>query len=163
METTNRVAEKPLDLGVHRYTIELIRDGKNGPETIQRQVVNNLVTSVGKREILRLAAGLLTENMDHMRIGTSPAAAASNQADVLSPVAGTQVTVTTKTMDGRTLELMYSYESSAGSISAAAIQEVAILGQITSDGASAYSRAVFSSVNKTTADKLKITYQVRIT
>ena len=63
----------------------------------------------------------------------------------------------------RTFQLVISYPSGAGSKSATGIKEVVVLNQNTSPGGSALMRAVFSSVNKTTADKLKLTYNVRIT
>jgi hypothetical protein len=61
------------------------------------------------------------------------------------------------------LILVISYPSGGGSISATNIAEVAVLSENTSPGGSAYSRAVFTAVTKTTSDKLKITYKVQIT
>lgn len=157
------VAEAGLSFTRHHYIVEVIRDSRDGPKVIDRREVSNVVTAIGKKNILRLAAGLTTKNMDQMRIGTSGAAATSNQTNVLSPVAGTLTTVDSKTMSGRTLQLVNSYPSGGGSISATGIREVAILSQQTSPGGSCFSRAVFAAVNKTTADKLKITYQAHHT
>lgn len=150
---------------VGQYLIEVIRDGRNGPEVIQRREVNNLVVNTGKRQTWRQSTGLNTNDWDQMRIGTSPAAAGSADTNVKSPVANTLNTVDSKSLLAatRTLQLVISYPSGGGSISAANIQEVAVLNQNTSPGGSALSRATFTAVNKTTADKLKITYSVRIT
>lgn len=150
---------------VGEFLIELIRDGKNGPEVIQRRHVKNLVVNTGKRQTWRQASGLSTTDWDQMRIGTSPAAAGSGDTNVKSPVTGTLNTVDSKSLlaGTRTFQLVISYPSGGGSKSATGIQEVCVLNQNTSPGGSALCRATFTSVNKTTADKLKITYSVRIT
>jgi len=145
-------------------TVEVIRDGKNGPEVIKRIVTHNLVVNTGKRQTWRMCTGLNTNIWDQFRIGTCGAAANSGQSNVLSPVAASLNTADSKTLlsGTRTLQLVISYPSGGGSISANNIQEVCVLNQNTSPGGSALMRAVFTSVNKTTADKLKLTYNVRI-
>lgn len=145
--------------------VEVIRDGKNGPEVIARRRTHNLVVNAGKRQIWRLAQGLQANIFDQMRIGTSAAAPNSGQTNVLSPVTGTLVTADAITLLAatRTAQWVVSYPSGGGSKSATAIQEVALLNQNTSPGGSAMMRSTFTSVNKTTADKLKITYNARIT
>lgn len=147
-------------------TVEVIRDGAHGPEVIDRRVVPNLVVNTGKRQLLRLGSGLQTKFFDQFRIGTSAAAPASGDTNVKSPIAGTRRTVTTKTLlaGTRTHEWMFSYVSGGGSISANGIAEAVLLNQNTSPGGSALMRALISpTVNKTTADKLKLTYRLRIT
>jgi hypothetical protein len=148
------------------YTVEVIRDGKNGPEVIQRRVAPNLIVNSGKKELWRVASGIVTTHQfDQMRIGTSAAAAASGQTNVLSPVTGTINTVDSKTLlsGTRTMQWVISYQSGAGSKSATGIREVVILNTNTSPGGIALSRATFSAVNKTLSDKLKITYKARVT
>jgi hypothetical protein len=148
-------------------TIEVIRDGAHGPEVISRREVPNLVVNQGKKQLLRLSSGNQTKFFDQFRIGTSAAAANSAHTNVLSPVANTRKTVTTKTLlsGTRTHEWMYSYASGGGSISASGIAEVVMLNQNTTGGTpSCLMRALISpTVNKTTADKLKITYRLRVT
>lgn len=146
------------------FLIEVIRDGQHGPQVIQRAVAPNLVVNTGKRQTWRMASALNTNDWDQARIGTSGAAAASGQTNVLSPVTGTINTVDQKTLlaGTRTFQLVISYPSGGGSKSATGIREVVILNQNTSPGGSALARSVFSAVNKTTADKLKIQYRVRI-
>ncbi len=146
------------------FEIEVIRDGKHGPETIERRVQKNLVVNTGKRQTWRMASALNTNDWDQMRIGTSAVAANSAHTNVLSPVTGTINTVDQKTLlaGTRTFQLMISYPSGGGTKSATNIREVVILNQNTSPGGSALARSVFTAVNKTTADKLKITYRVRI-
>lgn len=145
--------------------IELIRDGANGPEVIQRRQVHNTVVAAGKLALVRLASGLQTKVFDQFRIGTSGATVASNQTNLLSPVTGTLVTgAPTPTIVGtRTLQLVVSYPSGAGSKSATNIQEVVVMNQNTSPGGSCLMRAVFTALDKTTSDKLKIVYSLKIT
>jgi hypothetical protein len=145
-------------------TVELIRDGKDGPRVIRREV-HNLVLNTGKRQTWRQAAGLNLNDWDQFRIGTCGAAANSGQTNVISPVTGTLNTADSKTLlaGTRTFQLVVSYPSGGGSKSATGIKEVVVLNQNTSPGGSALMRATFAAVNKTTADKLKITYNVRIT
>ena len=146
------------------FTIEVIRDGKNGPEVIRREQTHNLVVNTGKKQLWRMACGLNTALFDQMRIGTCGVAAGSAQTNVVSTITGTIKTTTYTLLSGtRTVQFVYSYPSGAGSKSATNIKEVVILNQNTSPGGSALCRAVFTAVNKTTADKLKITYQARIT
>jgi len=144
--------------------IEVIRDSGDGPKVIQRRRTHNLVVNTGKRQTWRQACGLNTNDWDQFRIGTSGVAANSAQTNVLSPVTGTLNTADSKTLlsGTRTFQLVISYPSGAGSKSATNIQEVVVLNQNTSPGGSALMRAIFTPVNKTTADKLKLTYNVRI-
>lgn len=146
------------------FIVEVIRDGRHGPEVISRRVNKNLVVNAGKRQTWRMACSLNTNDWDQMRIGTSSVAANSSQTNVISPVTGTINTVDQKTLlsGTRTFQLVISYPSGAGTKSATNIKEVVVLNQNTSPGGSCLARSVFSAVSKTTADKLKITYKVRI-
>lgn len=145
--------------------VEVIRDSGDGPKVIQRVRTHNLVVNTGKRQIWRQATGLNANDFDQFRVGTSGVAANSGQTNVVSPVTGTLNTADDITLlsGTRTLQLVVSYPSGGGSKSANNIQEVVVLNQNTSPGGSALMRAVFTPVNKTTADKLKLTYNVRIT
>jgi hypothetical protein len=145
--------------------VEVIRDSGDGPKVIKHVRTHNLVVNTGKRQTWRQACGLNTNDWDQFRIGTSGAAAASGQTNVISPVTGTINTADSKTLlaGTRTFQLVISYPSGAGSKSATNIKEVVVLNQNTSPGGSALMRAIFTAVNKTTADKLKLTYNVRIT
>lgn len=144
--------------------IEVIRDGPSGPRVIEKRRTHNLIVNAGKKQTWRMTMALNTNAWDQMRIGTSGATTNSGQTNVLSPVTGTIDTVTTKTLSvGRTAQLVISYKSGAGTKSATGIKEVVVLNQNTSPGGSCFMRATFTAVNKTTADKLKITYNFRIT
>src|SRR4051812_1239812 len=125
MDDTNK-NELSDELQAHGvYTIEVLRDGKNGPEVIQRRVVPNLVVNSGKRQLWRIASGIVTTHtFDQMRIGTSAVAAASGQTNVISPVTGTINTVDSKTLlsGTRTMQWVMSYQSGAGTKSATNIR-----------------------------------------
>jgi hypothetical protein len=147
------------------YTIEVIRDGKNGPVVLERRVVPNLVVNTGKRQIWRMTSGLSSKSFKFMRIGTSGGAANSGQTNLITPVTGTLKTVDSTTLlsTTRTMQWIISYPSGAGTKSATNIKEVVVMNQHTSPGGSALSRSTFTAVNKTTADKLRITYRARVT
>jgi hypothetical protein len=142
---------------------EVIRDTREGPKVIQRVCAFNTVLSVGKKQTWRMASGLNTNTWDQGRIGSSSAALASANTNVTTAITGTINTVDSKTMSGRTYVVVWSYPSGAGSKSAT-VKEAVILNQNTSPGGSALCRVLLSPVvTKTTADKIKLTYQVRIT
>ena len=156
---------KNEDVGGY-VTVEVIRDGKHGPVVIQRAVSHNLIVNTGKRQLWRQATGLNANDFDQMRIGTSGAAVNSGQSNVVTPVTGTLNTVDSKTLlaGTRTMQWVYSLPSGAGSKSATGIKEVVMLNQNTSPGGSALMRALISpTVNKSTQDKLRITYRARVT
>jgi hypothetical protein len=158
--------EIDLDHKFGFITAEIIRDGKHGPVVTKRVVSQNLIVNTGKRQIWRIASGLSTTVFDQMRIGTSPAAATSGSTNVLSPVTGTLVTVDNRTLEAatRTMQWLVSYPSGTTIVkSATGIQEVVLLNQNTSPGGSAMMRSIFTAVNKTRSDKLRITYRARIT
>lgn len=145
---------------------EVIRDGPRGPEVLARRITHNLVVNTGKRQLWRIASGLnSTKVFDQGRIGTSGASPNSGHTNVLSPVTGTLNTVDSVTLlsGTRTARWIWSYPSGAGSKSAAGIDEAAILNENTSPGGSALMRSTFTAVNKTTADKLKLSYFSRVT
>jgi hypothetical protein len=126
-------------------------------------VSTNLVTTTGKTETWRAASGLATTLWDHIRIGVGSSAPAVGDTNVKTPVASTLTTLDSKTMDGTTFQAVKSYPSGGGSVCCADIQEVCILNEGTSPGGDCLNRSTFTAVTKTTSDKLKITYEVRIT
>lgn len=146
--------------------VEVIRNDRQGrPRVVSRRISHNLIVDTGKRQLWRIASGLSTTVFDQGRIGTSGAAAAVGQTNVLSPVTGTLQTVDSRSLEAatRTHQWVWSYPSGGGSKSATSIEEAVILNENTSPGGSALMRSVFTAVNKTTNDKLKITYRARIT
>ncbi|HUX16793.1 MAG TPA: hypothetical protein VMW52_10000 [Phycisphaerae bacterium] len=147
------------------FDVEVIRDGPHGPVVIERRRSPNLVVNTGKRQMWRMVTGLQTALWTQMRIGTCGAAPDSADTNVRSPVTGTLETIDTKSLlsGGRTLQLVLSYASGGGTKSATGIKEVAVLNTAGTPGGSALALATFTAVNKTTADKLKITYSVRTT
>lgn len=145
------------------FMVEVIRDSRHGPVVVHRAYARNTVVNTGKKQLLRRAVALQTNDFDQGRIGSSAAAVTSAQTNVAVAITGTINTVDSKTMSGRTLQLVWSYPSGAGSKSAS-VKEMVILNQNTSPGGSCLARALLlPAVTKTTADKLKLTYQLRVT
>lgn len=145
--------------------IEVLRDGKNGPEVIRRERAHNLIVNIGKIRMWKMTIGTSTKMWRFTRLGSGSAAAASGNSNVQTPIASTSRTVDVKTVSsGRTYKWVVSYPSGAGSLSAAAIKEVVLGDQHTTPGGgSILMRTVFTAVAKTTTDKLRITYRARIT
>ncbi len=150
--------------------VEVIRDGPNGPEVIATAYGRNVITAEGKTELWRLAQGNQTDLFDQFRVGTCGATPTSNNTDVISPVttAGNQTrlqTADSMTVDtGRTYQWIISFASGAGTLTATSLEEFSIMNQRTQGAGDSLCRAVFTpAVNKTTADKLKLTYKARIT
>lgn len=142
---------------------ELIRDGPNGPEIVRRHTVHNLVVNAGKRQSWRVLCGLNSKTFDQIRIGSGSAAPNSANTNLQTPIANSLNTVDSKTISGRTGELLISYPSGGGTLTAT-VREMVVLNENTSPGGSALARALLSpAVVKTTADKLRIRYRWRIT
>jgi len=149
--------------------VEVWRDGKHGPVRTKRVVSHNLVVTCGKKHIWELVSGHKSTVFDQMRIGSGSAAATGSNVNVQTPIGGSLNTVDSKTMStGQTFLYINSYPSGAGTttggiLSFAAAKEVVLLCQHTSPGGTAMMRCVYTAVAKTKADKLKISYRIRIT
>jgi len=154
------------------FDVEVIRDTGHGPQTIYHQKVHNALVLSGKKQIWRMVTGknAVTANrlFKWFRLGTCGAAVAPlTDTNVKSPITGTLAAATAMTClaGTRTMQWMISYASGAGTKSAN-VKEMAVLNKTTGGtyaGASCMSRAVLSpAAQKTTADKLKITYTARI-
>lgn len=148
-------------------TAEVIRDTPTGPKVMARRDSHNLIVNTGKRQIWRQATGLNTKVFNFIRIGINSVAAGSADTNVKTAIASTLHTMDSKTLlsGTRTMQWVRSYPSGAGGtiISVAAIKEAVVANQLTSPGGSILMRTVFTSVAKTKADKLKITYRARVT
>ncbi len=145
------------------FLVEVIRDTRDGPKVIQRVVTPNIVVTTGKKYLLQQASGLVSKFYKFGRAGINSAAAVVGDTNVKTAITGTLKTITSITMSGQTLVLVWSYASGAATKSAA-FKEIAILSQHTTPGGTALARAVLSPLaTKTTADKLKLTYSVKVT
>lgn len=145
--------------------VQLIRDDGDGPVVVDEHRKQNTVLTAGKRQTLRMISGLSAATWSYMRIGTDGTAPATTQTNVIAPVVGTLTGIDSATVlaGTKTLQLVISYPSGVGSVSANNIQEVCVLNSVTSPGGTGLMRAVFNTpVNKTTTDKLKITYSLTI-
>lgn len=144
--------------------VEVIRDTRDGPKVIHRQCRPNIIVTTGKKYLLQIASGLVASKLIKFgRAGINSAAAVVGDTNVKTAITGTLKTITSITMSGQTLVLVWSYASGGGTKSAA-FKEIAILSQRTTPGGTALARVVLSPLaTKTTADKLKLTYSVKVT
>lgn len=142
---------------------EVIRDTRDGPKVIQRICAPNIIVTTGKKYLLQIASGLASKLYKFGRAGINSAAAVVGDTNVKTAITGTLKTITSITMSGQTLVLVWSYASGAGT-KTASFKEIAILSQHTTPGGTALARVVLSPLaTKTTADKLKLTYSVKVT
>lgn len=154
-------------------TVELIREGKDGPRVISRETVDNVVLNSGKRLTWLMSSGKDTRQWDYYRLGKSAVSAADTAFDnVKSAITDSLINIPSAQrtiLAGRTFQWVISYIASGGGftgsnntiISSNSIQESVILNEGTSPGGSALMRITFTAVNKTRADKLKVTYTLR--
>lgn len=160
-------SEHPVDTGAFEggfYVLEVLRDRGNGPEVIQRVEGHNIVLNTGKKQLWRMASGLSTKVWKWFQLGHNSAAVSSGDSGVKTAITSSIKTASTITMSGRTFQLVVSYPSGGGSLSATNIKEFSVNNTLTSASHTSLCRALFTSVvSKTTADKVKLTYQVRLT
>ncbi len=165
MSKGHELGDDVKHMGGH-VEIEVIRDTPTGPQVLARSTASNLIVNVGKKRMWKMTIGTSTKQWRFFRLGKNSAAAGSGDTDVKTVITLTNRTADSKTVStGRTYKWVVSYPSGVGSLSAAAIKEVVLGDQHTSapGAGSILMRSVFSTVAKTTADKLRITYKARIT
>lgn len=156
--------EDRLEAVVGTYVLEVIRDTGRGPEVIQRVEGHNIVLNTGKKQTWRMSSGLSAKLWKFFQLGHNSVAVSSGDSGVKTAITSSIKTASSQTMSGRTYQIIVSYPSGGGTLSAANIKEFSVNNTITSASHTSLCRALVTPVvNKTTADKLKITYQVRIT
>jgi len=128
--------------------IQLTRDG----QIIDEREIQNTITTVGKNLVATLVSGLGTA-FTHMAIGTGTTAAAAGDT-ALGTEAG-RVTLTSKAVTAGTIAYIGDFPAGTGTGS---ITEAGNFNA--SSAGTMLNRAVFSAVNKTAADALKITWNV---
>jgi hypothetical protein len=144
-------------------TVEVTRKGKHGPRVIKRRDSHNLIVNNGKYEMWNrvMGKGVGGDDFHHIAFGTSGAAVASNQTGLLNAYSTSFTTCDRYTMTGTRCGFwMNSWPSGVGSISVNCIKEMAIL---PTGATGSLNRSIFTSVDKTEDDKLKITYETRTT
>jgi hypothetical protein len=145
------------------YVVEVIRDRGHGPEVIQRVEGHNIVLNSGKKQLWRMSSGMSTKAWRWFQLGHNSASPSSTDTGVKTAITSSIKTASTLTMSGRTFQAIVSYPSGGGSLSASNIKEFALNNTLTSASHTSLCRALVTPVvSKTTADKLKISYQVRI-
>ena len=128
--------------------IQLTRDGK----IIDEREVKNVITTTGVNLVATLVSGLGTA-FTHMGIGTGTTAASASDT-ALETQTG-RVTLTSKAVTGGTIAYIGDFPAGTGTGS---ITEAGNFNA--SSAGTMLNRAVFSAVNKTAADALKITWNV---
>jgi hypothetical protein len=135
------------------FKLELIRDGN----VIARREGRNTVTTTGKAVLANRAFSSTPAVYQFMQLGTGGTAASSAQTNVLTALAKTTLsgrqTSETMAMSG-TRTAKWEHTWTASEFSAAGVREVGLFDVM--------ARFVFTTVNKTNADTLKITWTLKI-
>jgi len=143
------------------FKLELIRDGN----VIERREGRNTVVTTGKALLANRAYTNTPAVYQYLQLGTGGTAASSAQTNILTPLAATTLsgrqTAATMAMSGtRTAKWEKTWGATA--FSAAGVREVGMFNAITTDTTNMMARFVFTTVNKTNADTLKITWTLKI-
>lgn len=143
------------------FKLELIRDGN----VIARREGRNTVVVGGKATLANRAFTNTPPVYQYMQLGTGGTAASSAQTNVLTPLAKTTLsgrqTAQTMAMSG-TRTAKWEHTWTAGEFSAAGVREVGLFNALTTSTVGMMARFVFTTVNKTNADTLKITWTLKI-
>ena len=143
------------------FKLELIRDGN----VITRREGHNVVVVGGKAKLANRAFSNSPAIFQYMQLGTGGTAATSAQTNVLTPLSsGTlaaRQTAQTIAMSG-TRTAKWEHTWTAGEFAANNVQEVGLFNALTTSGGDMMARFVFTAVNKSSADTLKITWTLKI-
>lgn len=157
--------------GEGRLLLQVFRDGKE----IDRREGHNTIVNTGKgiaaNRLFADQSGATIRKFNWMQLGKSATAANSSQTNILTPlttVAGTAVssrrsTAQTMAMSG-SRSAKWQHTWTAGEFSASGIVEAGMFNSktIAAGSKSMLARFVFTAVNKTKADTLKITWVIKI-
>ena len=139
------------------FKLELIRDGN----VIERREGRNTVTTAGKAKLANRAFTSSPAVYQYMQLGKGGTAASSAQTNILTPV-GTNTTILRYRQTAQTMAMSgtrtakWEHTWTAGEFSAAGVREVGLFNARTTSIKNMMARFVFTTVNKTGADTLKI-------
>lgn len=152
-----------MNVGAEGHLVlEVVRDGR----VIQRREGRNTVVNGGKALLANRAFSSTPAVVQFMQLGTGGTAASSAQTNVATALNGTNTladrqTAQTIAMSG-TRTAKWEHTWTAGEFSAAGVREVGLFNAKTTSGGTMFARFVFTTVNKTNADTLKITWTLKI-
>lgn len=150
--------------GVGHVLVQVMRDGN---EICRREGRNQIVQNGFALLANRLFTSTGPARVRYMQLGHSGAAATTAQTQVLTPLssaalAGRQTVVSVAMSGARTAKWQYTWLTSK--FSATGVEEVGLFAAtsaLTSVG-TLFARFVFTPVNKTNSDTLKISWTTRI-
>ncbi|MBW2562009.1 MAG: hypothetical protein JRE40_14310 [Deltaproteobacteria bacterium] len=137
-----------------------LRDAKSGALREERKI-HNLVVLGGAAMYGARIVGTAQKAVDYMQIGRDGGtAAASTDTDINTSV-DARVTCDTAALTANQT-VVFKHTWTAGELSATGISEAGLFNQRTAAAGTMLARAVFVTVNKTSSDTLKITWEVRV-
>lgn len=141
--------------------LELIRDGN----VITRHEGKNLVVATGKNLLAHRLWKTTPRIIKYMQLGTGSTGATAADTGVATEIAATtsfagRQEVVSMTMSGQTATWEHTW--TASEFSANNVQEVGLFNSPTTGAGTMASRFVFTAVNKTKSDTLKITWKMAV-
>lgn len=142
--------------------VQLFRGGREvGRRESRNAIVQNGMTFMARRT---MSSGASPAYMRFMQLGKASTAASTTNTDILTALAAATLsgrqTVQTTSMSGRTAQ--YEHTWTATEFSAAGLEEAGLFNALTTASGTMLGRFVFTLVNKTASDTLKITWTVRV-
>lgn len=144
-----------------RLLIQVMRDGRE----IARREGRNTVVNTGKALLANRAFSNTPNIFQFLQLGTGGTAASSAQTNLATPLSSGTIasrqTAQTIAMSG-TRTAKWEHTWTASEFSAAGVREVGMFNTRPTSTVSMFARFVFTTVNKTNADTLKITWTLKI-
>ncbi len=151
------VSKRPLLSGEANVLVEVIRSGK----VISRREEHNLVVNTGKADMASRLVVSPSKLFRYMRLGKNNTAPVSGQTTITTIVTGSNRTCDSAAMSGtRSAKFVRTWLTT--DFSSSGICEAGLFDQITNGLGVMLARVVFTSVNKTASDTLKITWTVKL-
>lgn len=145
--------------GEGSFVMQLFKDGRE----VGRREGRNTIVQTGMTFMARRVMGETNAKMQYIQLGKSGTAAASAQTNILSALAKTTLsgrqTVATTSMNGRTATLEHTW--TAGEFSAAGLEEAGLFNALTTSSVLMLARFVYTLVNKSSSDTIKISWSIR--
>jgi hypothetical protein len=139
-----------------RGDVAIVLTDKDGKVKDSRKI-NNLVVTAGLTFICARMAGTSAAVMSHMALGSSTAAAAAGQTDLVS-ILGSREALDSTSASANTIAYVSSFEAGEAT---GAVTEAGIFNAASSS--TMLCRTVFPVLNKQAADTMSVTWTITLT
>ena len=140
-----------------RGDVALVLKDKNGNIKESREI-NNLVVTAGLTFICSRMAAASAGVMSHMALGSSTAAAAAGQTDLVS-ILGSREALDSTNASANTIVYVSSFEAGEGT---GAVTEAGVFNAASSGSGTMLCRTVFPVVSKQADDTMSVTWTITL-